>query len=158
MLSTTMMLLLITGLFAQKNQKRSILVICGADIGYSNISINSHGMIGYKTPNIDQGGHRIAVRYNNWKLHFTYMKGAINEAFRKTPAWPLVINLRADSYEVSWKAAMYTRWYAENMWLFVPVQAYFGDFLQTFKEFPPVMGSSLSVDNVLKSLQTKPQN
>jgi arylsulfatase A-like enzyme len=106
----------------------------------------------------DQGGNLNAVRYNNWKLHFTYMEGSINEAFRKTPAWPLVINLRADPFEVSWEAAMYTRWYAENMWLFVPAQTFVGEFLQTFKEFPPVMGSSLSVDNVLKSLQTKPQN
>jgi len=106
----------------------------------------------------DQGGNLNAVRYNNWKLHFTYMEGSINEAFRKTPAWPLVINLRADPFEVSWKSALYTRWYADNMWLFVPAQAYVGEFLQTFIEFPPVMGSSLSVDNVLKSLQTKPQN
>ena len=106
----------------------------------------------------DQGGNLNAVRYRNWKLHFTYLEGPINEAFRKTPAWPLVINLRADPFEVSWKSAMYLRWYAENMWLFVPAQTYVGEFLQTFKEFPPVQGSSLSVDNVLKSLQTKPQN
>ena len=32
----------------------------------------------------DQGGNLNAVRYNNWKLHFTYMEGSINEAFRKT--------------------------------------------------------------------------
>jgi arylsulfatase len=106
----------------------------------------------------DQGGHLNAVRYRNWKLHFTYMEGAINEAFRKTPAWPLVINLRADPYEASWKASMYTRWYAENMWLFVPAQAYVGDFLKTFQEFPPVMGSSLSLDTVMQTLQAKPQN
>jgi arylsulfatase len=106
----------------------------------------------------DAGGHLNAIRYNNWKIHFTIMEGPINEAYRKTPSWPVVINLRADPYEVSWKSAMYLRWYADNMWLFVPAQAYVGDFLQTFQEFPPVMGSSLSVDNVLKSLQTKPQN
>ena len=106
----------------------------------------------------DQGGHLNAVRYKNWKLHFTYLEGPINEAFRKTPAWPLVINLRADPFEVSWKSAMYLRWYAENMWLFVPAQTYVGEFIQSFKEFPPVIGSSLSVDNVLKSLQTQPQN
>ncbi len=106
----------------------------------------------------DQGGHLNAVRYKNWKLHFTYMEGAINEAFRKTPAWPLVINLRADPFEASWKSAMYIRWYAENMWLFVPAQTYVGEFLQSFKEFPPVGGSSLGIDNVLQSLQTQPQN
>ena len=106
----------------------------------------------------DQGGHLNAVRYNNWKLHFTYMEGAINEAYRKTPAWPLVINLRADPYEVSWKASMYTRWYAENMWLFVPAQTFVSEFLATFKESPPVGGSSLSIDGVLQTLSSNPQN
>ena len=89
---------------------------------------------------------------------FAYMEGAINEAFRVQPAWPLVINLRADPYEVSWEAALYTKWYAENMWLFVPAQAYVGEFLQTFKEFPPVTGSSLGIDKVIQTLSTRPQN
>lgn len=106
----------------------------------------------------DQGGNLNAVRYRNWKLHFAYMEGAINEAFRVQPAWPLVINLRADPYEVSWEAALYTKWYAENMWLFVPAQAYVGEFLQTFKEFPPVTGSSLGIDKVVQTLSTRPQN
>ena len=34
--------------------KPNILVIWGDDIGYWNISHNSHGMMGYKTPNIDR--------------------------------------------------------------------------------------------------------
>jgi arylsulfatase A-like enzyme len=106
----------------------------------------------------DQSGHLNAIRYNNWKLHFAYMEGPINEAFRVEPAWPVVINLRADPFEVSWKSAMYLRWYVDNMWLFVPAQTYVGEFLQSFKEFPPVKGSSLGIDKVLESLQTKPQN
>lgn len=106
----------------------------------------------------DAGGNLNALRYKNWKLHFTIMEGAINEAYRKTPSWPILINLRADPYEVSYKSAMYIRWFADNMWTFVPAQAYVGDFLATFKEFPPVAGGSLGVDKVLQSLQTKPQN
>ncbi|MFK5857194.1 MAG: arylsulfatase, partial [Bacteroidota bacterium] len=86
------------------------------------------------------------------------LEGAINEAFRVQPAWPLIINLRADPFEISWKSGMYTKWYAENIWLFVPAQAFVGDFLKSFQEFPPVTGSSLSMDNVLKTLQTQPQN
>ncbi|WP_420581284.1 arylsulfatase [Reichenbachiella sp.] len=70
----------------------------------------------------DAGGNLNAIRYNNWKLHFTFMEGSINEAYRKSPSWPLVINLRADPFEVSWKAALYTKWYGENMWLFVPAK------------------------------------
>ena len=38
---------------AQK-KKPNILVIWGDDVGYWNISYNNHGMMGYKTPNIDR--------------------------------------------------------------------------------------------------------
>ncbi len=106
----------------------------------------------------DAGGNLNAIRYNDWKLHFTIMEGAINEAYRKTPSWPIVINLRADPYEESYKSALYIRWMADNMWLFVPAQAYTAKFLESFKEFPPVMGSSLGIDKVVQSLSTKPQN
>ena len=39
---------------AQKNKKPNILVIWGDDIGQSNISAYTHGLMGYKTPNIDR--------------------------------------------------------------------------------------------------------
>jgi arylsulfatase len=104
----------------------------------------------------DAGGNLNALRYNNWKIHFTIMEGTINEAYRKTPSWPIVINLRADPYEVSWESAMYTRWYGDNMWLFVPAQTLTGQFLSTFKDFPPVMGSSLGVDKVVQSMTAHP--
>jgi len=104
----------------------------------------------------DAGGNLNAIRYNNWKLHFTIMEGSIAEAYRKSPSWPLVINLRADPFEVSQDAALYTRWYADNMWLFVPAQDLATQFLSTFQEYPPVQGSSLSVDRVVQSLQSQP--
>ncbi|MDT0553447.1 arylsulfatase [Urechidicola vernalis] len=106
----------------------------------------------------DAGGNLNALRYKDWKLHFTIMEGAINEAYRKTPSWPILINLRADPFEVSMESALYIRWFADNMWTFVPAQAYVGKFLETFKEFPPVQGSSLGVDKVVQSLSVKPQN
>lgn len=49
----------IVSLYAQ--DKPNILVIWGDDIGYTNISINNQGMMGYKTPNIDRIGHEGAV-------------------------------------------------------------------------------------------------
>jgi arylsulfatase len=102
----------------------------------------------------DAGGHLNAVRYKDWKAHFTIMEGAINEAYRKTPSWPLIINLRMDPYEVSPDASMYVRdFYAETMFMFVPAQALVGQFLETFKEFPPTRGDSLSIDAVLAEMQ-----
>ncbi len=108
--------------------------------------------------NFDAGGNLNALRYENWKLHFTIMEGAINEAYRKTPSWPILIMLRADPYEVSYKSAMYIRWFADNMWTFVPGQAITSEFLKTFVDFPPVAGSSLGIDVVLQKMKSRANN
>jgi arylsulfatase len=101
----------------------------------------------------DQGGSLNAVRYDDWKVHFTVLKGAINVATPEKPAWPVVVNLRADPYErAPDEAGMYLRWYADNMWIFVPIQGFVGRFLESFREFPAVTGSSLSVDQVLATV------
>ncbi|UTW62415.1 arylsulfatase [bacterium SCSIO 12741] len=42
------------GGMAQKNKKPNILVIWGDDIGQSNISAYTMGLVGYRTPNIDR--------------------------------------------------------------------------------------------------------
>ena len=47
-------LLLCTAVIAQKNKKPNILVIWGDDVGIHNISAYNHGIMGYKTPNIDR--------------------------------------------------------------------------------------------------------
>jgi arylsulfatase A-like enzyme len=102
----------------------------------------------------DAGGNLNALRYKDWKVHFTIMEGAINEAYRKTPSWPLIVNLRMDPFEVSPDSALYIRnFYADQMWMFVPAQTFVAKFLETFKEFPPAGGSSLSVDNVLNEMK-----
>ena len=38
----------------QKQKKPNILVIWGDDIGITNLSCYSHGLMGYQTPNIDR--------------------------------------------------------------------------------------------------------
>ncbi len=105
----------------------------------------------------DAGGNLNALRYRDWKIHFAIMEGSINEAYRKSPSWPLVVNLRQDPFEVTPDAALYTRWYGDQMWLFVPAQAFVGQFLATFKDYPPSQAvGSLSVEKVLQQLQTQP--
>ena len=106
----------------------------------------------------DQAGNLNAIRVDDWKLHFALLEGDITTAYRKTPAWPRVINLRADPFEKGMlESALYIRWMADNMWMFVPAQAVTSKFLTTFKEFPPVRGSSLGVDKVLKQLEEQPR-
>ena len=45
---------MVFGASAQKNKKPNILVIWGDDIGQSNISAYTKGVVGYQTPNIDR--------------------------------------------------------------------------------------------------------
>ena len=101
----------------------------------------------------DAGGNLNAVRYKDWKVHFTIMEGAINEAYRKTPSWPLIVNLRMDPFEVGPDAALYVRnFYADQMWMFFPAQALVANFIETFKEFTPTARESLSAEAVLKQM------
>ncbi|MDF5425736.1 arylsulfatase, partial [Vibrio parahaemolyticus] len=107
----------------------------------------------------DAGGNLNAVRYKDWKIHFSIMEGAINEAYRKTPSWPLIVNLRMDPFEVGPDAALYVRhFYADQMWMFVPAQAIVRKFLETFKEFPATKGSSLSIEKVVETMTQQPRN
>ena len=93
----------------------------------------------------DQGGNLNAVRYDDWKVNFAITEGAINTAYRKTPAWPIIVNLRADPFESApHDSGMYVRWYADLLWIFVPIQGEVAKFAATLKEYPPVTGGSLS--------------
>jgi arylsulfatase A-like enzyme len=93
----------------------------------------------------DQAGNLNSVRYDDWKVSFAFNEGAINTAYRKTPAWPLIVNLRADPFESApHDSGMYVRWYADLLWIFVPIQGEVAKFAASLKEYPPVTGGSLS--------------
>ena len=56
-------MLMATSLMAQ--DKPNILVIWGEDIGNTNISANTHGLMGYRTPNIDRIAHE-GMRFTDY--------------------------------------------------------------------------------------------
>jgi arylsulfatase A-like enzyme len=96
-----------------------------------------------------QGGELNAVRWNDWKVHFAVTNGNIATAVREVPAWPVIVNLRADPYEKApSESGMYIRWYADNIWLFVPVQQKLGAFLGTLRDFPFQQGTTLNAADV----------
>jgi arylsulfatase len=97
-----------------------------------------------------QGGELNAIRVNNWKIHFATQKGNIATGVREVPGWPLVINLRADPYEKGpHEADMgYLRWYADNLWTFVPAQIYIKNFIDTLDGYPFQQGSSLNAAGI----------
>jgi arylsulfatase len=101
----------------------------------------------------DGDGDLNAVRYGDWKFIFTEMSGNLPTAWKKTPSWPLIVNLRRDPYErFPWQSEMYLKWYADRMFLMVPVQSIVQEQLESLKEFPPARGSSLSINKVLESM------
>ena len=97
-----------------------------------------------------QGGELNAVRYENWKVNFAMQKGNIATATREVTGWPAIVNLKADPYEqMMFEAEMgYLRWYADNMWIFVPIQSVIREFLTTIPGYPFQEGSSLNAAGI----------
>jgi hypothetical protein len=96
-----------------------------------------------------QGGELNAVRWNDWKVNFAGITGNIATGVRNVTGWPLIVNLRADPYEkMPFDSGSYIRWYADNIWLFVPVQAQVKTFLTTIPDFPFQQGSSLNAAGI----------
>lgn len=104
-------------------------------------------------------GDLTGLRYDNWKLIFAQqrMPGTLaiwSEPFVKTRI-PLLINLRMDPYErAPITSNTYWDWYIDHAFLLVPAQQYVGQFLMTFKEYPPRQkAASFTVDQALEMLQ-----
>ena len=96
-----------------------------------------------------QGGELNAVRWKDWKVSFAVQDGNIATATRDVPGWPVLVNLRADPYEKApHESGLYLRWYADNIWLFVPVQEKLKAFLTTLPEYPFQQGSSLNAAGI----------
>ena len=102
-------------------------------------------------------GSLVALRYNQWKLVFAEQRAHGFDAWQE-PFVPLrvpkLFNLRTDPFEEADHIGMdYKHWRIDRVFLLVPAQQYVGQFLATFKEFPPSQKvGSFSLDNVLEQL------
>jgi len=105
-------------------------------------------------------GDLTALRYNDWKIIFLEQRveatlQAWAEPFVPLRV-PLIFNLRRDPYERSQLTSnTYYDWLIDRAYLLVPAQAYVGQFLSTFREYPPRQkAASFSLDQVMEKLQT----
>jgi arylsulfatase len=105
-------------------------------------------------------GDLTALRYDDWKLIFMEQR-----AEATLQAWidpfvplrvPMIYHLRRDPYErASETSNTYFDWMIDRVYLLVPAQTYVGNFLMTFKEYPPRQkAASFSLDQVMEKLQT----
>ncbi len=100
----------------------------------------------------------VALRYDNWKMVF--MEQQVNGTLL---IWanpftslrvPKMFNLRTDPYErADVTSNTYWDWEINHVYLLVPAQAYVGQFLATFKEFPQRQkAAAFNMDEVMEKL------
>ncbi len=102
-------------------------------------------------------GSVAALRYGDWKA--TFLKQNAHglhvwlEPFEKLRA-PFLTNLRMDPFELAQDIGMdYDRWFVEHMFMIAPAAGYVGQWLQSFKEFPPRQKpGSFNLDNVMEAV------
>jgi len=105
-------------------------------------------------------GDLTALRFKDWK--FIFLEQERKETLR---AWiepwkplriPLLFNLRRDPYERAYFTSnTYYDWMIDRVFFLVPAQVYVGNFLKTFKEFPPRQKpASFTIDQVMEKLKT----
>ena len=101
----------------------------------------------------DDNANFNALRWNDWKILFAVSWegwGGPREAFN----FPRIIHLRSDPYEESLESGLYTRFFADQLWLFVPVQQEVGKWLMTFRNFPPRQATaSFTIDRMMDMMQ-----
>ena len=103
-------------------------------------------------------GDLTALRYNDWKIIFMEQKAVGGLRVWMEPfvplRVPLVFNLRRDPYERSEITSnTYYDWMLDRAFMLVPAQAYVGQFLETFKEYPPRQkAASFGLDQVMEKL------
>lgn len=101
----------------------------------------------------DDNANFNALRWNDWKIHFAFQMNGWSGP-REALNFPRIINLRSDPYETSIDSGLYSRFFADQLWLFVPVQQEVGKWLGTFREFPPRQPTaSFTIDRMMQQMQ-----
>jgi arylsulfatase A-like enzyme len=102
-------------------------------------------------------GNVAALRYNNWKATFL-RQNAVGIDVWKRPfealRAPMLTNLRMDPFERAEHEAMdYNHWWVDHMFMIAPAAGYIGQWLQSFREFPPRQKpGSFNLDRVMESI------
>ena len=103
-------------------------------------------------------GSVAALRYGDWKITFLEQQAeGLNvwqQPFTVLRA-PMVAHLRMDPFERAQheNAMGFQRWYLEHMFVIAPAAAYIGQWLQSFREFPPRQKpGSFNLDRVMEAV------
>ena len=106
---------------------------------------------------ITDDGSVAAFRYNNWKITFLQQDAEGIDVWRNPYTQlraPMIANLRMDPFEKAHEESIgYEQWWVDHMFMIAPSAAYVGQWLQSFKEFPPRQEpGSFSLDKVMDAI------
>lgn len=97
------------------------------------------------------------VRYGDWKFLFVKQDKWFN-GIQEAMLTPLVTNLKLDPFERFDKARGFDEWQEDRAWTYAPAFGLVGEFLKSFKDWPPRQKSfNVDLDDAMKAL-TPPQN
>jgi len=166
-----------TYLAAAGNSKVKEELLKGKKIGRKTykVHLDGYNMLPYLTGKEEKGarielfyfsddGELMALRYNDWKV--TFMKQNATgtmETWSKpmeTMRIPWIYNLRRDPYEFATVTSnTYWDWYLDHVFLLLPASEYVGNFIATFKEYPPRMkAASFNLGDTMDKLTTPGNN
>jgi arylsulfatase A-like enzyme len=134
------------------------------------VHLDGHNLVQYLTGQVAKSPRQwflyvnddqqlVALRYDNWKIVFMEQRqpGTMrvwSEPF-VTLRVPKLYNLRTDPFErADITSVTYYDWFVNHVFLLVPAQAFVGEFLATFREYPQRQkAASFNLDDVLKTMQ-----
>ncbi len=107
-------------------------------------------------------GDLMAIRVRNWKVAFMLQEHEGLEVWQRgftNLRMPNVYNLRSDPFEKGDESIEYAKWLGERMFLIVPAQAIAGQWLESFKNFPPRQKpASFSLSEVMAKMEKASAN
>ena len=136
------------------------------------VHMDGHNFMPYLTEKVEEGprdrffyfsddGDLLALRFKNWKVHFMVQEqeGTLEvwqREFRNLRV-PYMFNLRTDPFEsATITSNTYWDWVFQHSYIIYPLPEVVGEFLGTFKEFPPRQkAASFTIGNALDALQPK---
>ena len=102
-------------------------------------------------------GSVAALRYNNWKISFLKQNAEGLDVWQspyEELRAPMLANLRMDPFErAEHESIGYPKWWVEHAWVIAPAAGYVGQWLQSFRDFPPRQKpGSFNLDRVMEQV------
>jgi arylsulfatase len=113
------------------------------------VHLDGYNFVPYFQGKEKKGRNLNAVRFDDWKVSFAVQSGNIATGVRAVTAWASITNLRMDPYEKGMEeGGEALKFFAQQMWLLVPVMGAIKGFFSDFGDYPYQVGSALNAGGI----------